>query len=229
MPSLLHLVLAGEAEGQTEILQLHEIDVARRILRDPVQHLEELLSAPRLSMQRHQQRMLRPFALIAPGRRQDRLVEAGAQRIPRGEDDLVRHAGRARLLLESANLLEGVTPEARHVHRRERLPHLSRQQQQRTRRPHERVQSDAEQRARRCGNRRRHRSPPAPPPRGRTGSTNVRLPAPGRGRIFVASGRRKGSSLFGMRQPRISCGSPRTPAPIPGTRPPRASPRRPSS
>ena len=118
LPSLLHLVLAGEPEGEAEVLQLHEIDVARRILRDPVQHVEELLAAPRLAMQRHQQRMLRPFALIAPRRRQDRLVEAGAQRVPRGEDDLVRHAGRARLLLEPANLLERVTPKTGDVHRR---------------------------------------------------------------------------------------------------------------
>ena len=32
VPSLLHLVLAGEAERETQVLQLHQIDVARRIL-----------------------------------------------------------------------------------------------------------------------------------------------------------------------------------------------------
>ena len=108
MPALEHVVLPAEAERDAEILQLHQVDVAGRIRRDPVQHLEELLAAPRLAVQGHQQRMLRPLALSAPRRRQHGFVQARAQRVARGKHDLVVNTGRARVLFESANLVERV-------------------------------------------------------------------------------------------------------------------------
>jgi hypothetical protein len=107
--ALEHLVLAGEAEREDQVLQLHQVDVPGRIHGDPIEHLEELFAAPGLAVQRDEQRVLRPFALRTPRRRQDRLVEAGAQRISRRQHDLVADAGTLGVLLEPTDLLEGMT------------------------------------------------------------------------------------------------------------------------
>jgi hypothetical protein len=148
VPARHHLVLAGEAKGQAEVLELHEVDVPARIRRDPIQHLEKFLAAPRLAMQPHEQRVLRPLALRAPRRGQDRFVERGAQRIARRQDDLVGHSLAARVILEPADLLERVAPEPGNVHRRHRIAQLAGEHQQQAGRLHERVQPDAEERAR---------------------------------------------------------------------------------
>ena len=60
---------------------------------------------------------------------------------------------RARVLFEPPNLLERVMPESVDVHRRDGPAQLAGEQQQRTRGAHERVQADAEQLARRLGDR----------------------------------------------------------------------------
>ena len=115
-----HLVLPGEPEREEQVLQLDQIEMTRRIHGNPIEHLEELLAPPRLAVQRDQHGMLRPLALCAPRRREHRFIQTGAQRVTRGEDDLVPHAGRARLVLELANLFERVPPEIRDVDRRRR-------------------------------------------------------------------------------------------------------------
>src|SRR5215831_3582045 len=63
LPSFLHSVFTSEAERQTEVQQLHQVDETLRVARNTVQHVEKLLAAPRLVMQRHEQRLLRPLAL----------------------------------------------------------------------------------------------------------------------------------------------------------------------
>src|SRR4030095_386773 len=100
--------------------------------------------APPFPMQGPQQGGLPPFALISPRRRQDRLIQTGAEGVASRQDDLVCRARRARLLLELSDLLEGVTPKTLNVDRRGCFPHLRSQQEQRARRLHERVQSYAE-------------------------------------------------------------------------------------
>src|SRR5215510_10400548 len=97
-PALLDLVFAGEPEREREVLKLHQVDELRRILRRAVEHVEELLAAPRLAMQCDEQRMLRPLALVAPRGREHRFIERGAEDVARREHDLVRDAGAARLL-----------------------------------------------------------------------------------------------------------------------------------
>ena len=94
--------------------------MTRRIGRDPIQHLEELLATPRLAMQRDQHRMLGPLALRAPRRREHRLVERGAQRVARGENDLVAHARRARAFSSKRRISSSDVPaKSGDVHRRE--------------------------------------------------------------------------------------------------------------
>ena len=66
VPSIDHLVLTGESKRDDQILELHEVDVAIGIIRDSIEHLEELLAAPCFAMHSNQQRMLRPFTLGTP-------------------------------------------------------------------------------------------------------------------------------------------------------------------
>src|SRR5207342_90166 len=107
---------SGKAEGQTEVLQLHEIEVSRRILGYAFQQIEEPLTPRRLAMQRHQQGMMRPFALVAPRRGKNRFVESRAQHVARPDDDVINHSGSACLLLESPDLLQCVPAQSRGVH-----------------------------------------------------------------------------------------------------------------
>ena len=152
------VVLPGEAEREEEVLQLHQVEMARRIHGNPVEHLEELLAPPRLVVQRHQHGTLRPLALRAPWRRQHRFVQTGAQRVTRSEDDLAPHAGRTRLVLELANLFEHVPPEIRDVDRRGG-PQLAGQEEQRGGRLDERIEAKADRGAHRIRNRLESRDP----------------------------------------------------------------------
>ena len=139
------VVLAAEADRQAEILQFHEVDVARRVLRRALEHVEELLAAPRLAVERHEQRVLAPLALRAPRRREHRLVERRAQRVARGQHHLVRDARRLGALLERPNLGERVLADAADVAHRERAAQPAGEQQQRTRGADQGIEAGAEQ------------------------------------------------------------------------------------
>src|SRR5262245_14757642 len=106
-----HLILPGEPECQTEVLQLHQIDMSRRVLTDAIEHLEELLAAPRFAMERDEQRLLRPVALSAPRRREHGFIQARAQHVSRRARDFAGHARRACPLLEPTNLFEHMSSE----------------------------------------------------------------------------------------------------------------------
>ena len=144
-----HLILAGEAEREYQVLQLQQIEVPAGIGGDPIQHLEELLAAPRLAVQRHQQWMLRPLALGTRRRGEHRLVETGTQYVPRREDDLVPDSIGARRLLEPPDLFERIPAQRGEIHRGRRGPKLSHQEQQGARRLDERVEAQAQEGARR--------------------------------------------------------------------------------
>ena len=118
-------------------------------VRHPPEHLEELLAAPGLAMQRHEQRVLRPLALRRPmaWRARPRRAPRTGRSAPRWRCRWRRPAARARSSKRS-NLVERVAPQPRDVHRRHRAPQPAGQQQQRARRAHQRVQADAEQLAR---------------------------------------------------------------------------------
>src|SRR5207248_8115857 len=90
------LELAGEAERDAQVLKLYQIDAQCRLLRDAFEHLEELLTAVGLAVQRVEKRLLGPVAVCAPGGREHRLIERGAQGIAPGDDHFVGDAGCAR-------------------------------------------------------------------------------------------------------------------------------------
>jgi len=129
-----HLILAGKSERQTDILQLHQIDVARRIGRNPLQHIEEFFPAPSLPVKRDEQRLLSPFALTAPGSAQYGLVNRRAQHVARRENGFGRYAGGARALLIFPHLLEGLASQARDVAVAQGGAQAAHQNEQRTRR-----------------------------------------------------------------------------------------------
>ena len=185
--------------------------MALGIAGDLVEHLEELLAAPRLTVQRDEQRLLRPLALRAPRRREHGFVQARAQRVARGADDLRRDARGARPLFESPDLVERMTPESADFRRRQRPAQLTGEQQQRTRGPHEWIESGAEKVEGRVGNRldaRDGRRGRAHAGIGVAASGEPRRPAPGRGRMTVASDGLNGSSKSGigaiLHQPRMA-------------------------
>src|SRR2546430_887531 len=57
------LEFAGEAERDAQVLKLYQIDAQCRLLRDAFEHLEELLTAVGLAVQRVEKRLLGPVAV----------------------------------------------------------------------------------------------------------------------------------------------------------------------
>ena len=100
-------------------------------------------------MQRHQQRMLRPFALVAPGRGQHRLRrDRRTACICADKTTSLDDADCARLLFEPADFVQRVTAQTGDVHRRRVSRICAARSSSGAGRLHERVQADAEQRAR---------------------------------------------------------------------------------
>jgi hypothetical protein len=128
-----HPVLATEADGEAEILQLHQLDVPGGIRRHPFQHVEELLATPSLPVQCDQQRLLCPLALRTPRRCEHGFVECGGQRISRPQHHVRFHAGRARTILEPANLVQHLAAQSGDVGQHRRVAELSGHEEQRAR------------------------------------------------------------------------------------------------
>src|SRR6185437_812640 len=66
-------VAPAEAQRETDVHQLDQVEVAREIRAQALQDLEELRAAVGLAVESHQQGLLRPAALLAPWRIEHRL------------------------------------------------------------------------------------------------------------------------------------------------------------
>src|SRR5215470_6855367 len=135
------LEFAREPERDAQVLKLDQVDAQLRVLGDALEHLEELLAAVGLAMQRVEKSLLRPIAVCAPGRRQHRLIERGAQRITSGDDHLIRGPCTARALFEVPYLIESLAAERGYVSLDGRAAHATNHQQDRCGGAHQRIES----------------------------------------------------------------------------------------
>src|SRR5437016_2038612 len=101
------LKFSAETQCETQVLQLHEVQIPSGILGGPVEQLEKLLATPCLPMESDEQGLPLPFGLRAPRRRQDRLVYGGAQRVPSGKNDLIGHTCGACGVFERPDFVHG--------------------------------------------------------------------------------------------------------------------------
>ncbi|MCY1510647.1 hypothetical protein D9M68_450340 [compost metagenome] len=101
-----------EAHRQAEVDELDEVQVLLRVLHQPRQQLEELLAAPGLVVEHHEQALRRPDA-AAPRRERRGLVDRGAQAVARADDHFGRDAGLLRARLETPHLVDQVLAQLR--------------------------------------------------------------------------------------------------------------------
>src|SRR5262245_23487358 len=113
-----------EAELETHVHELEEIQVRLRVLGEPRQELEELLAAAGLAVEERQEPLMRPRARRPERRAGGGLVDQRAERVAGCDDLLGRDASRSRLRLELPHALGEAIPQRRRVrmlHRRAEL------------------------------------------------------------------------------------------------------------
>ncbi|ABA52807.1 hypothetical protein BURPS1710b_A1206 [Burkholderia pseudomallei 1710b] len=135
-----HAVAPLEAEREAEVQQLEQVEMLARLLRQPLKQMEELLAAPRLVVERHEQAMRRPYA-AAPRRQRGGLVERGAQAVARADDRLGGDARLLRALLELADLDDEMLAQPRGIRMMDGRTDLRHEVQQRVRGRDERIRA----------------------------------------------------------------------------------------
>ena len=205
-----HLVLAGEAERQVEVLQLHQVDVAcrgrsrsdrasRRIFRRPTPRGETRRAAGAAPI-----RFARPTASRAR-------LRPGWRRARSARPARPRSSGRTRARFpRRPGFRRRCSAEGRPRPSAEvRSTHLPREQQQRTGGLDQRIETDAEVTTRRRPTAVRRRCPTGgATARIRVASGDPRRPPPGRGRSIVGSGVANGSSRSGTGRTRVAANRP---------------------
>ncbi len=101
-----------ETHGQAEVDQLDQVQVLLRVLHQARQQLEELLAAPGLVVEHHEQALRRPDA-AAPGRERRGFVDGGAQAVARADDHLGCNAALLRARLEAPHFIDEVLAQLR--------------------------------------------------------------------------------------------------------------------
>ena len=135
-----HAIAALEAERETEVQQLEQVEMLAWLLRQAFEQVEEFLAAPRLVVERHEQAVRRPHA-AAPRRQRGRLVERRAQAVARADDRFRRHAGLLRPRLELPDLDDQMLAQPRGIRVMDGRADLRHQVEQRIRRGDERVRA----------------------------------------------------------------------------------------
>jgi hypothetical protein len=125
-----HAVAALEAERQHAVDQLQQLAVRGHVLRELGQQLEHFLAAPGLVVELHEQALLVPAGLHAPGRVGHRLVERRAQHVASGQHRLVAHARAPRAGVELVDRVGGGRAQRGHVGRLREVAQLADQHQQ---------------------------------------------------------------------------------------------------
>ena len=124
-------VASLETQGQHTVQQFQQWPVGGHVLGQLRQQLEDFLAAPGFVVELHQQALLVPAGLGAPGGVGHGLVQRGAQYITRSHHRALGHAGLLRLRLETLHRRYQRSAQCRHLGRLGGLAQAGDQAQQR--------------------------------------------------------------------------------------------------
>src|SRR5262249_20413027 len=109
-PTLIEPVAPFEPDGETNIIQLENAQVPRRLRQQAVENLEKLLASLGFAVESDQERLGRPATLGSPGSVENGLINGRTQRIARCQHVLGGHIRLARTVLEGTDLLNALPP-----------------------------------------------------------------------------------------------------------------------